>query len=313
MLPRRAELLLFYLSLTIFWGSTFFWVKIATTRTSPFVVADVRLAVGALTVIIAMSLLNADKRTALRFEVLRPWLLRGTILAILACAVPFVLLAFAERHITSGAASILNSTAPLWAAFIAIIGLGGTADYRLPAPALAGLGLGLVGVAALVGQAPTSAEVGGQLLMLLLAAIYGAGGVYAQRKFADAPPHAAALLVTGIGSIVLLPLGIAGWLREPPDLLALGALLALGVTSTGLGYMVYFKLVRELGATRTLTVTYLQPLVALTLGILALGESVSPPQVGGLILILVGVAVANGQLSAVLGRAGDKQKQNGIR
>jgi drug/metabolite transporter (DMT)-like permease len=131
------------------------------------------------------------------------------------------------------------------------------------------------------------------LIMVALAAIYASGGVYAQRSFGGAPPLTAALTVTVLGAVLAAPLGVVGWIADPPTLGAFGALLALGVTSSGIAYIGYFELIRRIGATRTLTVTYLQPAVAIGLGVAILGEELKALHLVGLGLVLLGVAITN--------------------
>lgn len=285
-----------YVLLVLFWGSTFLWVAIATKETSPFTVSAVRLAVGAAVVVAVIALLGADIRRAHAPAALGPWLRRGIVLALLAAVIPSVLLAFAQREISSGTASIVNATAPLWTALVAWVAIRGPGG-RVGAVQVAGLVIGLLGVAVLVGEAPTSAEIEGQLLVVLVALVYGSGGVYAQRVFAGAPPLTAAITSTAIGAAIAAPFGVAGWIADPPTAGALGALVVLGATSSGLAYVIYFELIRRLGATRTLTVTYLQPAVAIALGVLVLGEELRLAHLAGLSLILLGIAIVHGQLS----------------
>jgi drug/metabolite transporter (DMT)-like permease len=281
--------------LVLFWGSTFLWIGIATDRTSPFVVAEARLLVGALTAAAAVALIGPATRAEHAPLALRPWLARGLVLSMIQAAIPFVLMAYAQRDIPSSVAAIINSGAPLWVALVALIGIAGTSTERLPPWRLPGLLVGIAGVAVLVGGSP-GGQLGGQLLMVAVVVIYASGGLYAQRALSGAPPHAAALLSTALGAMVMLPFGIAGVIADPPDLAATAALIALGVLPTGLGYLIYFTLIRRIGTTRSLTVTYLMPFVAIALGVNFLDERVRPAAIAGLVLILFGVAIVNGQL-----------------
>jgi drug/metabolite transporter (DMT)-like permease len=293
-----------YGGLVLLWGSTFLWIGIATDETSPFLISDARLLVGALTAAAAVALAGPRTRAEHTPAALRPWLARGLVLSLLQAAIPFVLLAYAQRQIPGGVAAIINSGAPLWVALVALVGIAGTATERLPPLRLPGLLVGIAGVAVLVGGSP-GGQLGGQLLMVLVVVIYASGGLYAQRALAGAPPHAAALLSTAAGGIAMLPFGIAGAIVDPPDLAATAALIALGVLPTGLGYVIYFTLIRRIGTTRSLTVTYLIPFVAIALGVAFLDESVAAPAAAGLVLILVGVAIVNGQLRIAPGRVRD--------
>ena len=289
----RVPVAVLYVVLVLFWGSTFLWIEIATPDASPLLITSLRLLVGAATVAACVALMGPETRRAHAPRALRPWLARGIPLGLLAAGIPGLLLAFAQRDVSSGTAAILNATAPLWTAGIALVGVGGTARDRLPAVGLVGLLVGLVGVGVLMGEAPAG-TLGGSALVLLMALVYSSGGVLASQAFAGAPPYAAALMTTGATGAIMLPLGIVGWLADPPGAGALLAIVALGATSTGVAYLVYFELIRRLGPTRTLTVTYLQPLVAISLGVALLGEALHAPQLLGLALILLGVAVANG-------------------
>ncbi len=159
-----------YLTVVCLWGSTFLWVGIATQRTSPLVVVETRLLVGAAVVVLIVRAVS--DRGSHRVTDLRPWLTHGAILSVLMAVIPFLLLALALRGVSSGSAAILNATAPLWAAAIlfAIARLGGQDETALPRGGLAGLLIGAVGVVVFVGGAP-SGNVGANMLVLLCALV----------------------------------------------------------------------------------------------------------------------------------------------
>jgi drug/metabolite transporter (DMT)-like permease len=290
----RLRVVVSYVVLLLCWGATFLWVGIATKETSPLVVGSLRLLVGACTVLSIVSLLGGAVRRAHAPRVLRPWVKRGILTSLPSTAIPFILLALAQRDITSGTASIINAASPLWTSFVFLLGVG-AADDRLDRRGYLGLLAGVAGVAVVIGEAP-SGSLKGYALVGLMVIAYTSGGVIAGRAFAGAPPYAAAIMVTTLGAVMMLPLGVIGWIANPPDVGAFAALAVLGVTSTGFAYLVYYDLIRTIGVTRTLTVTYLQPLVAIVLGIAFLHEVVHPWHLVGLALILVGVAAVNGQL-----------------
>lgn len=292
----RGRLVVLYVALVGFWGSTFLWVEIALDSTGPFVISAVRLMVGALVVLVFIWHGGGGRRAEHSWAALRPWAGRGMLLALLAAAAPGVLLAFAQQEISSGTASIVNATAPLWTVVIAFALVRGRREGRVGGARLAGLLVGLVGVGVLVGEAPSASELKGELFVVAVAFIYSTGGVYAQRRFALAPPYAAALFCTAGAALYSLPFGVAGLVQDPPTAGDLAAIVALGVLSSGLAYVIYFELIRELGATRALTVTYLQPVVAILLGVIVLGEAIRALHLVGLALILLGVAAVNGQL-----------------
>jgi drug/metabolite transporter (DMT)-like permease len=265
------------------------------------VIVEMRLLIGAS--VIALIVRTSPSRESHRLADLRPWLMRGIVLSVLMAVIPFLLLALAERGVSSGTASILNATAPLWAAtyVFAIARSQKGSESSLPRTQLAGLAVGTLGVAVFVGLGPRGSLVD-ELLVVLMALTYSGAGVYAQRVFRDAPVYAAAMLATATGAAIALPLGVAGWLAHPPDLAALLSSAAAGALPNGVAYVTYFSLIRLIGAARALTVTYLMPIVALVLGVALLGERVVTRELLGLALILIGVAAVNGQFRGTRGR-----------
>ena len=291
----RARVLVLYFAVACMWGSTFLWIRIATRGASPLTVAEIRLTVGAVVVAVIIRL-SPTARSQNRFADIRPWIVRGVPLSLLMAVGPFLLLAVAERHVASGTASILYSTAPLWAGICLLVAarLWSSSD-RLPRGGFAGLLIGAAGVWIFVG--PTNGgSVEGELLVLLSALSYSAAGVYAQHVFRGAPSHAAALLATSNGAVIAFPLGVAGWIAHPPTSSALLASAAAGGLPNGVAYVAYFTLVRTIGFARSVTITYLLPIVALTFGVIFLDERVFARELAGLALVLVGVAAVNGQL-----------------
>jgi drug/metabolite transporter (DMT)-like permease len=295
---------LLYVLLVLFWGATFLWVEIAVDGASPLTIVSVRTAVGGIVVAGAIALAGPTVRERHRPAALRPWLVPGIVLAIVAALIPGALIALAQQEIESGTASIFIATAPIWAALLTWITIGGSASY-LSRFQIGGLMVGVLGVALLVGRAPTAAQLWNELLVVFIAFVMASGAVYAQRSFVGAPPFTAAIATCVLAGLIAVPLGIAGWIASPPGLGEIGAMVALGATSSGLAYMIYFELIREIGATRTITVTYLQPLVAIVLGALLLGERLGPLSFIGLALILLGVGLVNGQLGSSARRAPD--------
>jgi drug/metabolite transporter (DMT)-like permease len=319
----RARVLVFYLLVACMWGSTFLWIRIATRGASPLTVAEIRLAVGA-SVVVLIVRLSPGAREQNRFANIRPWIVRGIPISLLMAVGPFVLLAVAERGVPSGTASILNSTAPLWAGLLLLVSaIFLSSPDRLPRGGFVGLLVGAAGVWIFVGP-ERGGNVFDELLVLLSALSYSTAGVYAHHVFRDAPSHAAAILATGTGAVIALPLGIAGWIAHPPTSSALLASAAAGGLPNGIGYVVYFTLVREIGFARSITVTYLLPIVALILGVIFLDEQLFARELVGLVLVMIGVAAVNGQLplfkrltrpplaSGTSSPAGDLQAQSEI-
>ena len=261
---------LLFVLLAVVWGSAFLWIAIALKAGgSPWTIACGRLLLGALTVAACIRLSGARLRAAHAPARLRSWIGPMAAMGILLGAIPFTLLAYGEKTVSSGIAAILMATVPLWTVTIAFTGIGGTAGERVGGAGTAGLLTGFAGVGLLVAGDAGGNGIAGDLLILGCTVSYAAGGLYARRLAARGiPPLAGPLGVGLMGGLVCLP----GMLVELGggsglDLAAIGAIAALGLGCTGIAYVVFFELNRQWGAARAATVTYLIPVVGVTLGI----------------------------------------------
>lgn len=278
MTPRQAASLVV---LAAIWGSSFLFIRIAVDELGPAVLTEARVLLAALPV--AAFVLARGGRLALG-ERRRDFLVLGTF----AAALPFGLIAVAELELPASLASILNATPPIWSAVIAALLFGERFTPRLAA----GLGLALGGVALVVGLAPVDVDlpfVLAALAMLVSGALYGAMGLFSARRMKGVAPltlvvgqHAAAALVL-VPAVALVPV------REAPDVGEWGAVLALGLICTALAFVLYFRLIAEVGATRTLTVTFLVPVFGVLWGAVFLGEELRPAQGLGALVLLAGV------------------------
>lgn len=272
--------LLFALS-SVIWGVPYLFIKIAVDAgVPPAFVAWARIALGA-----ALLTPIAIHRGAFRGLRGRA----GAIAAYAACeiAVPFVLIAVGERYLSSSLAAILVATMPLLLALLAV--RLSPAD-RPNGRRLAGLLIGLGGVVALLGidVGGRPHELFGAALVLGATLCYAIAPLIVSRSLADLDPLgpvAASLVLSGIA---LLPAAILQWPRTLPPAAALIAIAVLGVVCTVLGLVVFFQLIAAAGASRASVITYVNPLVAVLLGILALGERLGLASAAGLILILGG-------------------------
>jgi len=278
--------LLFALS-SVIWGVPYFFIKIAVDAgVPPAFVAWSRVAIGALLLVPF-----AYRRGALRG-------LRGKGLAILAyaaceIAVPFVLIATGERYISSSLAAILIATMPL---LVALLAVWLAPAHRPTGLRIVGLVVGLGGVIALLGVdvAGRSDEVLGATLVLASTLLYAIAPLIVSRYLVDLDPLGPVAVSLVLATIGLLP----GALIQPPHGLpspaALVALVVLGVVCTMLGLIVFFQLIAVAGPSRASIVTYLNPLVAVVIGVLALHEHVGVMSLTGLGLILGGSWLAAG-------------------
>jgi drug/metabolite transporter (DMT)-like permease len=273
-------------------GDRFPLTKVIVDETSAFETVAGRLFFGAAIVLAVL----VHRRTPLPG---RPstWL-RIVLWTVPGVAVPFVLIAWAEEHIDSGIASVLNSTMPLFTATFAAAFL---AEERFTPGRALGLVAGFLGVVVLTGgdiYDVTDANVLGQLAVVAAAACYGAGAVYARSLLRQEDPAALSGAQLIVALVLLLPVMFA--VRGVPDyslsVEAWLSLVALGVFGTGLGVVAYLWLVDNIGSVRSSLVTYIVPIVGLILGWAILDEHIGWETVVGAALIIAGVAaVMRGQ------------------
>lgn len=277
------------------WGASFLFIKVVVEETSPLDLVLGRLLLGALTVTLIMALRRVPFRRS-------PTLLaKISLMAVFANILPFALIAWAEQHIASGTASVLNSTMPLFTALFAAAFL---AEERFTAGRLVGLIAGFLGVAILTGNdilEITDSSVLGQLAVVGAAACYGAGTVYARTLLRWENPLSLSGLQLLIGALLAIPLLLA--VEGSPDyslsVEAWLSLLALGIFGSGFAYIAYLWLVDHVGSVRTSLVTYIVPVVGLLLGWAVLDESIGLNTALGTGLIILGVAsVVRGQAVA---------------
>ncbi len=288
---RRPEpgTVLMFAALAATWGASFLFIKIGLEGLTPGQVVWGRLVLGA----VALLMISAATRTRLPGD---PHLWGHLlVVALLLCVLPFTLFAWAELHVSSGVASILNATTPLLTMVVALVALP---QERLTRERLAGLLLGFAGVLIVlgVGTSPAGGELPGELACLGATASYGAAFVY-QRRF-----------VSGRGLPALATRYRAGHARRrrhagrdaaapcdprrtrhPASCVAVAL---LGVAGTGLAYVWNTAIVGRWGATNASTVTYLTPLVGVLLGVLVLGERATWNLPVGAAVVVTGVVVA---------------------
>ncbi len=278
------------------WGSSFLFIEVITDETGPAEVVTGRLFFGMLA--IAGYLLCV--RRPLRFA---PGLLPHVcVLALTSNVIPFALISWAEEHIQSGTASVLNSTMPV---FTAVFAAALLEEERFTSPRLIGLALAVGGVAVLAGEDAldiTDSSVQGQLAVVGAAACYSMGAIYSRNLLARNEPLDLSVLQVSIGFLFSIPIVFAVTGGSPGFSLsaeAWASLVALGILGTGLAYVFYLWLVENVGAVRASLVTYIIPVVAVFLGWLVLDETVGWNTIIGGLLIIGGVAsVLRGQAPA---------------
>jgi drug/metabolite transporter (DMT)-like permease len=280
------------LTLTALWGASYLFIKVGVRDLAPTVLVELRLLLAAAVLVGFLWLREGGARAGAELRrAARP----GIVLGLVNAALPFVLIAWGERHVDSGVAAVANATVPI---FNALLAIRFNPSDRVAGTRLVGVFAGLAGVAVLAGFDPTGGwwAVAGTLAVVLASLLYAWGGIYGQRSVAVASGPALATAAILAAAAFMLPFSLFQLPDDLPGWKSVGSAVALGVLGTGAAQLVLFRMLRLHGAARTSLVTYLLPPTALLYGALLLGEPVTGAEGAGLILILLGVAVGSGLL-----------------
>jgi drug/metabolite transporter (DMT)-like permease len=278
------------IGLAALWGASYLFIKVGVRDIQPALFADLRLLIGGLLLFGFLAARSGLRKAARDIrDSWRPGLVFGTING----AIPWTLISWGETHIDSGVAAIANATVPI---FVALLAIKLNPSERASGLKLAGIVVGLVGVGVLTGIHPDGGgwAVIGTLAVVLASVSYGAGGLYGQRAVGHV---SGPVLATGsllYGFVVLLPFAAFQVQDSSFAWKSAGSLLALCVGGTAIAQLALFRMLRLFGAARVSLVTYLMPIFALVYGAVILDEPLRPSMLGGLALILGGVALGSG-------------------
>ena len=287
-MSRRGWLL--FAAMGVIWGIPYLLIKVADGGVSVPVLVCTRVAVGSL--LLLPVAVRGGYLGALKGHL--GWLAAFTVTEIIG---PFALLSSAEKRLPSSTSGLLVAAVPIFAALLAWLTRGGD---RLTRVRWAGLAIGLGGVALLAGPGAGHGNTLPVIAVLLTALGYSIGPLIANRKLADLPPVAVNAVCLGAAAVVYAPFAALTWPRSVPSVQVLAALAALGVICTAAAFLVFFRLIAEVGPARATVITYVNPAVAVALGVTVLGEQLTPAMGVAFILILGGSVLAT--------RAGTSQK-----
>ena len=275
------------LALAALWGSSFMFIKIGVRELEPTALIFLRLAIGALA-LLPVALFRLGGRTLVS-ESRRAW--RPLVLiGLVNSAIPITSIAWAETRIDSGLTAVIQASAPL---FTALLAFRFARHDRVTGGRLLGLVAGFGGVALLVGVQP-SGDVLAALAVTFSALCYAIAAIHSARALADVPPLVSAVGALTAASIALLPFALLQLPSQFPSWEITGAVLALSIGGTSLAYILYYALLADAGASRSILITYLVPALALVYGAVFLGEPVIVAALAGLGLVLAGVALGSG-------------------
>jgi drug/metabolite transporter (DMT)-like permease len=266
------------------WGASYLFIKVAVREIEPTAMMDLRLIFAAAVLLPVLALRLGPRGAAAE---LRTTGAGAFILGVSNMAVPFVLIAWGEKHIDSGVAAIANATVPI---FVALLAIRFNPSERVRGWRLVGVALGLVGVGVLAGLHPQGGwwGVAGTLAVVVASLSYASANLFAQHRFPETAPLVITTASTLAAALVLLPLA----LLQLPDAMPSWN----GIAGTALALLFFYAMLNRYGASRSSLVTYLLPPFALVYGVVFLDERVALNAVLGLLLILAGVALGSGFL-----------------
>ena len=282
----RPRDLLALIVLGAVWGASFLFIRVAAPVLGPFPLMGTRVVLAALALVPFVLVLG-------RFPEVRARWRQFLFVGVLNGAIPFSLIAFAETEITASLAAILNSTTVLFSVLVAAVWFGDP----LTARRIFGVVLGISGVAVLVGLDPmpvSGAVVVAVGAMLMGSLCYALGGNYVKKTFSGVRPLTMAFGQQAGASVLLVPLAAATLPGEAPSAPVALSALGLALLSTAFAYLLFFSLIARLGATSTLTVTFLSPGFGVLFGVVLLGEPLGLGTVLGLVIVLFAVALVTG-------------------
>jgi drug/metabolite transporter (DMT)-like permease len=278
------------ITLAAIWGASYLFIKLAVDDIEPAPMMAFRALVAGLMLAAYLAATRGGRDAVL--ELRRSWR-PAVVLGTLNAALPFWLVAWGTKHIDSSVAGVAQSTVPIFTFLLATHFLP---HEHVGAARIAGVVLGFFGVTVLAGFDPHGGwwAVAGTLAVVLSSFFYASAGVYGQLRVQTVPGP---VLATGsmlAGGLILLPIAVLQSPAGAPDGEAILGLLALTVLGTALAQLILFRMLRLFGSRRLSLVTYLIPAFAIFYGATVLDEPLTVAALGGLVLILAGVALASG-------------------
>ena len=279
-MSRRGVML--FAAMSLIWGIPYLLIKVAVVEVGPITLVFLRLAIG--TVVLLPFALH--RRAVV--PALRRWRVL-TVYMLVELALPWLLLSDAELRVSSSLAGLMIAAVPLIGAVLAWF----TQRERLGGDRLAGLLVGVGGVGALLGlDLAGGTDLRAIAELLLVAACYATGPVIVTRYLAEVPALGVNVLCLGLGALLYLPFTVPRFPRHLPEPKVVAAILVLGVVCTALAFIGFFALIAEVGPARATVFTYVNPAVAVTLGVVLLDEPLTTGVLVGFPLVLVGSILA---------------------
>ncbi len=274
--------------LALLWGSSFMWISIAVETIPPVTLAAIRVVVAS--IVIGVVMFARGQRLPTETKLIGQLF----ILAMIGSIIPWVSLAWGQQYVDSALASVLNSTSPIWVLFITVFFLKGD---NPPVLKMLGAGVGFCGVVLIIGTDALSGlgdHIWGQLAVLMGAILYGCTSIYG-RRFHAIPNTVTAASSSMLSAVFLVPISfiVDDPISLSPSMASIGAVLMLGVFSTGIALLIYFRLLKSLGSLGVASQAYLRAGVGVGLGVFILGETITVTVGIGIVIALFGVVLIN--------------------
>jgi drug/metabolite transporter (DMT)-like permease len=272
--------------LAALWGASFLFMRMGAPEFGPIALVQMRMFIAALFLLPILMMRGGLGDLPGNWKPL-------TILGFSNSAIPFLLLTYSTLYVTAGYSSVFNATAPLWGALVAWVWL----SERLSKVGVIGLLVGFAGVAVLAGDAESLASPGSTLAVIAAiggAFFYGIGANYARRYAKHLNSLSVATGSMLFPAIILAPIAFVYWPETQPSVRAWVAVIAMGTASTGFAYILYFRLIANVGPAKAISVAYLIPAFAVIWGALILDETVTALMIIGCLIIFLGTALVTG-------------------
>lgn len=284
--------------LSVLWGGSFLFIKVAVAEIPPLVLVLARVAIA------AAILQIVARASGLSLAVGKPFWLSFVVMGILNNLIPFSLIFWGQAQIQVGLASILNATTPLFGVIAAHLL---TQDEKATPQKIAGVAAGLAGVAILMGPDALSglgSNLMAQVALLGAAVSYACSSVYG-RRFRTLPPLLTATCQLSATSLMMIPVVLLfspPWHLPMPSTLVIWSVIGLATVSTALAYAIFFRIMKTAGGSNVNLVTFLIPPSAILMGAMVLDEALLPRHFAGMAAIFLGLALIDGRILKLLRR-----------
>jgi drug/metabolite transporter (DMT)-like permease len=277
---RRGWLL--FGAMCVIWGMPYLLIRVAVRDLTPATLVFLRTAIACL-ILVPLAAGRGELR-----PLLRHWRI-VLLFAVIEVTIPWLLLSSAERRISSSLAALLVAAVPLVSVALAVA----TGAERFDSRRLAGFGLGILGVGAIVGLDLSGTSVAGLAEMAVVCVCYAVGPFILSRYMGGLPAMGVIAASLALTALVYAPVAAVEWPSSTPSSHVIASVVTLALVCTALAFVLFFALIAEAGPVRATVITYVNPAVAALLGVAVLGETFTAGMAVGFALVLAGSVLAN--------------------